>query len=96
MPPPLPSVQIVIARAAVGRLAVGRCVKPTRRLARHRRCTRFVAVGTLSRHASGGTNAVAFSGRIGRKALVPGSYRATLSLSWGTAASRTLRFTIVR
>ena len=91
-------VRIAIARATVGRLSGHRCVKPTRKLARHRRCTRFVAVGTLRRTAHDGANKVAFSGRIGRKALKPGAYRATLTPSWGATkgAPRALRFRVVR
>jgi hypothetical protein len=36
-----------------------------------------VTVGTLKRRARQGANKVAFTGRIGRKALKPSSYRAT-------------------
>jgi hypothetical protein len=52
----------------------------------------------LTRVGRAGANAVPFSGRIGRKALAPGSYRATLTPSLGGAfgAPRTLSFTVVR
>lgn len=94
----VPRVRIAIAHTAAGRLAGGRCVKPARRLMRHRRCTRHVVDGTLSRRAIGGASAVAFSGRIGRRPLAPGRYTATLTpFQGGTkAAPRTLRFAIVR
>ena len=78
----LPVVRIAISHTAPGRLSGRRCVKPTRRLARHRRCTRLVLDATLTRSAHSGANKVTFSGRIGRTALKPGSYRATLTASW--------------
>jgi len=95
---PPANVRIEIARATGGRLSGHRCVKPTHKLARHRRCTRFVLVGTLRRTAHDGVNKVTFSGRIGRKPLAPGSYRATLTPSWGATkgAPRALRFRVVR
>jgi len=77
------SVRIAFARKAGGlRGRGGRCVKPSRRLrsARARRCTRSVAIRpALTRAARSGANAVAFSGRIGRRALAPGRYVATLT-----------------
>jgi len=45
-----------------------------------------------------GLDAVAFSGRIGRRALSPGPYRAALSASNGGGSSKPvlLGFTVVR
>ena len=40
--------------------------------------TRFTRVGAFAQAAVAGDNAKQFSGRIGRKKLTPGSYRATL------------------
>jgi hypothetical protein len=63
-----------------------------------RRCT--TAVGKLSRAGTrAGTNRVAFTGRIGRKALRPGRYRATVTAAdraGNVSAPRTIRFRIVR
>ncbi len=53
------------------------CRAPTRSNRRKRRCTRYVTVGTLKRRGLQGVNRVVFTGRIGRRALKPGSYRAT-------------------
>lgn len=92
-------VRIRIERKLPGRVSGGRCVKPTRRLAHKRRCTRYVLVKTLiRRHLKAGANRVAFSGRIGRRALKPGGYRAIFTPSAGTRKGRAhrLRFTIVR
>jgi PKD repeat protein len=55
--------------------------------------------GTLTRaHLHNGPNAIAFSGRVGRRALKPGRYVATLSASnaKGRARRVALRFRIVR
>jgi hypothetical protein len=75
-----------------------RCVAPRKGL--HKRCTRYKRVGTLTRrHTKGGRNKVAFSGRLGKRALRPGSYRATLvATDAGGHRSKPLRvsFAIVR
>jgi hypothetical protein len=87
-----------IDRAVAGRRVGHACRKPARTNRRHRRCTRYVHAGTLVRHAKAGTNALAFSGRIGRKALVPGRYRLTLTLrdpAGNVSRPRSLTFTIV-
>lgn len=95
------SVKIAFARQASGLRSGRRCVSPSRRLrrARARRCTRLVAIrAALTRTGRAGANAVPFSGRIGRRALAPGTYRATLTPSSDGAlgAPRALSFSIVR
>ena len=92
------AVAIEIARAVPGRRSGKRCVKPTRRLAGKRRCTRFVRRGTLKRAATNGVNRVAFSGRIGRRALKPGKYRASFVATADGLSSKPsfLRFRVVR
>ncbi len=95
------NVQIAFTRS-VGGLRRGRsCVAPTRKLRRAhaKRCTRTLAVGRLTRaKVRAGASAIAFSGRLGRKPLPPGNYRATLSASNGSARSNVvaLGFSIVR
>jgi Ca2+-binding RTX toxin-like protein len=84
------SVRIALRRAETGRRSGGRCLRPTRRLRRARRCTRFVAVrgGALTRrNLAAGRGRIGFSGRIGRRALRPGRYRATLTAT-DTAGNR--------
>jgi hypothetical protein len=92
------SVSIEIAQSLPGRRSGRRCVKPTRRNARKRRCTRLVKRGTLKRTGKAGANSVAFSGRIGRKALKPGSYRATFTATAAGLSSKpvALKFRVVR
>ncbi|HZV72221.1 MAG TPA: hypothetical protein VFF79_00745 [Conexibacter sp.] len=69
------------ARVLPGRRAKsGRCVAPTRRLRHAARCTRVVAVGTLTRaNVAGGVAKLSWDGRLGGRRLVVGSYRLTIS-----------------
>jgi hypothetical protein len=71
-------VTITIQRRVAGRRKGRRCVKPTRKLARAKRCNRYVTAGTLTRAGAPGDVSVPFSGRIGRRALPLGTFRATL------------------
>ena len=82
-----------------GRRVGGRCVKPTRRNASRRKCTRFVKAGAFAQNGVTGTNRKKFSGRIGRKSLRPGRYRASLRArdAAGNASSvKRLNFRVVR
>ncbi|MDQ6811506.1 MAG: hypothetical protein M3Z95_06380 [Actinomycetota bacterium] len=93
------TVTILIARPASGRKVGTTCRAPSRSNRRNPRCTRYVTVGTLKRHALQGLNKVAFTGRIGRKALKPGSYRTTVSAKDAAAnisSPSVTSFTIVR
>jgi PKD domain-containing protein len=93
------SVRFTVARRAAGRRSKGRCVKPTRKLRRAKRCTRYVKAGAFTRARPAGAARVAFSGRIGSKPLRRGRYRLVLV---ATDAARnaskpvTLAFRIVR
>ncbi|HEU4703339.1 MAG TPA: PKD domain-containing protein, partial [Conexibacter sp.] len=95
------SVRIAFAKPARGLRSGRRCVRPSRRLRRAgaRRCTRFVPVRpALVRAGRAGANAVPFSGRLRRRALAPGRYRATLTATAdGTAGPpSSVGFAIVR
>jgi putative Ig domain-containing protein/FG-GAP repeat protein len=94
------TVVITIARELAGRRSGKRCVRPTRKLAHKRRCTRFVTAGKLTRRGqAAGRRTLAFSGRMGRRALKPGRYRATIVAtdpSRNTGRRKTATFTIVR
>jgi len=93
------NVSIAIERKAPGRLVGRFCRKPRHRLRRHLRCVRNVRVARLARRGMpAGRDRIAFSGRIGRRALKPGSYRARVraSNSAGTSAWRRVTFKVVR
>jgi hypothetical protein len=75
-------VQILFTRSAPGLRSAGHCVAPTSSLERRHvhRCTRTLTAGTLTRaHEGQGADTIAFSGRLGRHALAPHAYRATLT-----------------
>ncbi|HTY29531.1 MAG TPA: hypothetical protein VMD51_15525, partial [Mycobacterium sp.] len=89
---------ILIERKGTGRLVRGKCVAQTKRTTHLKRCTLFVKAGTLTRKARKGMNTLAFSGRIGRKALTPGTYRASITARISTgpvSRPRTATFTIL-
>ena len=99
--------RLTIARAEKG-VRVGRaCRKRTRKLLaelkrkkqRVRNCTRYVRAGVLTRTSRQGANRVAFSGRIGRRALKVARYRATLVATDGAGNAsppRNVTFQVVR
>ncbi|HST37873.1 MAG TPA: VCBS repeat-containing protein, partial [Conexibacter sp.] len=95
-------VTLTVERRAAGRRSGRRCVAPTAKLrrARARACTRFVVAGTLVRGGGRqGANAVAFSGRIGRRALAAGRYRVTATAAdaaGNRAAAIRAAFRVVR
>ncbi len=91
--------EITIQRRAAGRRKGTRCVKPTRALARAKRCTRYVAAGKLTRVNQMGSVKVPFSGRVGKRALPAGTYRATLlatDMAGNKSVPAQLTFRIVR
>jgi sugar lactone lactonase YvrE len=70
------SVRFTVERALPGRRAGGRCVKPTRRNRRARRCTRYVPRrGDFAIPAAEGLTAFRFTGRLRNRRLPPGRYR---------------------
>jgi hypothetical protein len=95
------AVKLAITHGVSGRRSGRRCVAPTAALRRAhaKRCTRTLHDGTLTRsHLRAGSADVAFSGRIGRRALTPRRYTLTLTATNAAGSSRPvrLRFTIVR
>ncbi len=92
--------KVAIERAAPGLRVGRRCATPTKRLehAHARHCTRLVGIATLTRSREpAGADHLAFSGRIGRRALAAGAYDATLTASNGGGRSKTvtLMFTVI-
>ncbi|MDQ6807066.1 MAG: hypothetical protein M3065_19380, partial [Actinomycetota bacterium] len=92
------TVKIVISTRVPGRRRGRRCIAPSRRPGKAKRCTRIVKTGTLTRASHPGANTVAFSGRIAAKALKPGRYQATITATnpaKHTAKPQTISFTII-
>jgi hypothetical protein len=79
---------------------VGRtCQKPSAKNRKKKACTRYVARGTFAQDGAAGANTKKFSGRIGKRKLAPGTYRATL-VATDAAGNRSkvtrLAFKVVR
>jgi hypothetical protein len=91
-------VVFTIDRRLPGRRVGRRCVAPTRANRGRRRCTRLRRAGRFARASVAGANAKRFSGKIGRRRLVPGRYRARLVARAGGLSSlpRLLYFRVVR
>lgn len=69
--------RFTIERSATGRRVGKKCRPQTRANAGHKKCVRFKRIGAFSRAAKAGRNTTKFSGKLGRRKLKPGSYRAT-------------------
>jgi serine protease len=88
-----------IARRTHG-IKVGKsCVAPSKKHKRGKACTRYVKVGSLTRRSERvGADSLAFTGRLGHKALHTGHYRLTLTAtdsSGNVSKAKTASFTIV-
>jgi hypothetical protein len=68
------TLSIAIAREQPGRRSGRRCVKPSRRLRKARRCTRLQPRGSFAARGLSGANSVPFTGR----GLKPGNHRLTI------------------
>ncbi len=93
------TVKLTISRRLTGRRSGKRCIAPTRRLRKAKKCTRTLNRGTLNRTSHQGANSVAFSGRIGSTKLSPGRYQATLTATdtaRNTSKTKTITFTIAK
>ncbi|MDQ6751009.1 MAG: substrate-binding domain-containing protein [Actinomycetota bacterium] len=93
------TVRIAVSQRLAGRRKGKRCVASTRKLRRAKKCARSFGRGTLTRASHQGANSVAFSGRVGSRALSPGSYQATLTASdpaRNTSRPKTIFFSVVK
>jgi hypothetical protein len=74
------TVSLLIQRALPGRRSGNACVRKTGKNRKAKPCIRYKAAGpALTRPGVKGHNAVAFSGRIGTRRLLPGKYRVGIS-----------------
>jgi hypothetical protein len=73
------TVRIDILRRLPGRSVGGKCKKPSPRLRKKRKCMRSVPAGSISEQGAAGSNTTPFSGRIGSRALKPGTYVARIT-----------------
>jgi Tol biopolymer transport system component len=85
-------VAIRIERPAEGRIVGRFCRAPRPHLRRNLRCIRMVTVGSIARRdLSAGRHRIAFSGRVGRRALRPGLHRARVRALNAGGSSRWVR-----
>jgi hypothetical protein len=93
------TIAIAFERSEPGRRKGRRCVKPTRKNRKSRKCKRGVKRGSIQRAAGPGKVEIPFSGRIGRKALKTGSYRALVTArdaAGNVSRQQTLTFKVVK
>jgi hypothetical protein len=92
-------VVFTIQKAARGRKVGKKCRKPTRSNRRKRACKRFVRTGRFAVVSIAGANSHRFSGRIGKRVLKPGRYRAVLvaiDAAGNRSVAKRLTFRVVR
>ena len=90
---------IIIDSAKLGKTVRKKCVAPTRKNRRAKRCTRYSFIGAITRRSVTGLNNVPFTGRIGSKALKPGNYRARVIATDGSnnrSPIKATSFTVVK
>ncbi|HEX6984177.1 MAG TPA: hypothetical protein VF170_02315, partial [Planctomycetaceae bacterium] len=93
------TVRITIERRLRGRRVGRRCLKPTARNRSGRRCARWRRRGQITASATAGRNSTRFSGRVRKRRLRPGRYRARLIATdpaGNSSSERRVSFTIVR
>jgi hypothetical protein len=89
------SVTFTIKRQLPGRKVKGRCVKPTSKNRKHKKCTRLVKLrGKITRASTRGANHFTFNGKIGGHKLRAGSYQLVATPAGGKP--RKAGFKIVR
>ena len=92
-------VTLTLERVTTGRRKGKDCVAATKKNKKGRKCRRYVKAGAISRTGVLGKNSVPFSGRIGKKALKPGNYRASIvatDAAKNASPARTVAFTVVK
>jgi len=93
------AVRIEIERPLPGRRVGKQCKPAAPKLKKHKACRFFKRRGELTAaNGSAGANAIRFSGRIGKRALRPGAYRATIvatDAAGNRSAPRQARFTVL-
>ena len=92
------TVTFTIKRRTSGRRVGGRCRAKTKANARRRACALYRTKGRLKHRGRKGRNAKKFNGRLRKRALAPGRYRAVaVAVNSGFKSStRTVSFRVVR
>ncbi len=84
-----------VLKSARGIRSGRRCVKPSRRHRRGKRCKRLATVGHFSHLDKAGDNSLQFTGRLHNRKLPPGAYRLSVQALWngrlGPTVTKTFR-----
>jgi hypothetical protein len=92
------TVTVTLRRRSVGRKVAGKCRSRTHANRRRPACIRYRRVGRLRQNGVAGRNTRRFSGRLGRRRLHTGRFRARFvatDAAGNRSRSKTVRFTIV-
>jgi hypothetical protein len=92
-------VLFTIEQVLPGRTASGRCARPSHSNRTKKPCARYTLFGRFAQQAVSGGNTKRFSGKIGKRRLAAGRYRASLvaaDAAGGTSKVMRLSFQVVR
>ena len=92
-------VVFTLERKSSGHRVAGKCVKATKSNKGKPKCTRLTRVGSFAKQSAAGKNAKRFSGKIGKRTLKVGRYRATLIAidpAGNRSLAKRLSFTVVK
>ena len=93
------TVTLTFERSLTGRKVHGRCVASDHANRKAAKCTRSVAVGTLSARGTTGRNTLVFRGTLnGARKLTPGAYTVSFAVAGAARGTRAvvLRYTVLR
>ena len=86
------TVTLKLKRQVTGRKVNGRCVKPTTKNRKHRKCAQLVNVpGELRLAGQAGANQSTFNGKIGGHQLDHGTYQLTATPAGGSSSTVTFK-----
>ena len=91
------TVTVQIQRKGSGRLVHHACVPASKTTRRKPKCPLYTTAATLARTGHAGLNKLAFTGRIGRKALKPGDYQAVFTATHpaGSSTAQAIAFVLL-
>lgn len=70
--------KLSFAKAAPGRVVAAKCLSAQRANRAHKRCTRYITIGSFTVQGQRGPNSLPFTGVLPvRRRLAPGSYKLT-------------------
>ena len=86
------TVTLTLKRQVTGRMVNGRCVKPTTKNRKHRKCAQLVNVpGKLMLAGQAGANQSTFNGKIGGHQLGHATYQLTATPAGGSSSTVTFK-----